>query len=360
MAAAKPKFTSTEPNAQRRSWIRRFQLRDSKKAPPDPLKLSSRWAMDHKPSDDMADLLIMSTRDSRTPPEAPGTADLLSELVDHHLEGDTARTELTEVSAEPGTSTQALSEIERAEMLQREIQTLLGEPRNSKASGTGTAAIAEPDSQTNTAPPGPTPPPQDVPGTASSAPPLSAGELDVLLAGGNEAPARLEQAPHATRIEDAQIEQTLSEAEGVLAEELTQLMAECEGAPSVPAAPLSSAGHVAKTENVEEIPSAPSTAALPSPPAASDVTPENAASAPASQSIAPPPAESISPETVATPAGFFARLRAAAGDLALMVAQLADLPFAWISEVDKNILGIAAFLLFLGGAALWIISQYIS
>ena len=32
-----------------------------------------------------------------------------------------------------------------------------------------------------------------------------------------------------------------------------------------------------------------------------------------------------------------------------MFAQLVDIPFAWVGEVEKNVIGLVAFLLLLGG-----------
>ena len=45
--------------------------------------------------------------------------------------------------------------------------------------------------------------------------------------------------------------------------------------------------------------------------------------------------------------------------VALMVAQLVDLPFFWISDADRHLIGLAAFLLLAGGAILWIVHYMI-
>ena len=151
---------------------------------------------------------------------------------------------------------------------------------------------------------------------------LSSEELNALLAQG-EKPAAEEvasAAPQPAEMEGA--DKALTEAEGVLQEELAQLMA----APEAPAAAV--AAPVAAT------PVAPAVEVAPAP-------------VPPVVVIVKAPVEvEVSPRArwlVLTDAG-------------LMAGQLLDLPFSWISIAEKNLIGVAAFLLLLGGAVLWILS----
>jgi hypothetical protein len=57
---------------------------------------------------------------------------------------------------------------------------------------------------------------------------------------------------------------------------------------------------------------------------------------------------------------FLKRVQLLLGNLLLMVAQLIDLPFSWLDDVSKNIIGVAAFLLLLGGAVLWFMANFTS
>ena len=45
------------------------------------------------------------------------------------------------------------------------------------------------------------------------------------------------------------------------------------------------------------------------------------------------------------------------GDHLLMIAQLLDLPFGWLDDLSKNVIGMAAFLLLLGGLVLWLLAR---
>ena len=45
-------------------------------------------------------------------------------------------------------------------------------------------------------------------------------------------------------------------------------------------------------------------------------------------------------------------------NLLLAIAQLLDLPFGWLNDLSRNVIGMAAFLLLLGGAVLWFMAQF--
>jgi len=46
-------------------------------------------------------------------------------------------------------------------------------------------------------------------------------------------------------------------------------------------------------------------------------------------------------------------------DVALMIAQLIDMPFSWVREIDKHVIGIAAFLMLLSGVALYVVAWFL-
>ena len=166
-------------------------------------------------------------------------------------------------------------------------------------------------------------------------------------------------------------EQKMAEAEGVLAAELAQLMQEKPEV--IPAAPLGAASTAtaekpataptANAESTQTSPSAPEPTAAkpaeivtqaPASPAAASADPsskEAAVAANAKIVQALTPTKSNQPQN-----GFVSNV---ASDLALMIAQLIDLPFSWVGELDKNILGVAAFMLLLSGGVLKLIAWWL-
>jgi len=58
------------------------------------------------------------------------------------------------------------------------------------------------------------------------------------------------------------------------------------------------------------------------------------------------------------PQTLVARVRHFISDLVLMFFQLVDLPFSWISDLDRNVIGVVAFLLLLGGVVLFVSARY--
>jgi hypothetical protein len=103
-------------------------------------------------------------------------------------------------------------------------------------------------------------------------------------------------------------------------------------------------------------------------PAAAAVAPHEAATA-----HAPPETSPASPEHSTTPQdpqatpelalssakpapSRAARILQILSDLLLMLLQLLDAPFAWINDLDKNVIGFAAFLLLCSGLLLYAIA----
>jgi hypothetical protein len=103
-------------------------------------------------------------------------------------------------------------------------------------------------------------------------------------------------------------------------------------------------------------------------PAAAAVAPQEAATA-----DAPPEASPATPEQHPTPQNHQAapelalssakpapsragRILQILSDLLLMLLQLLDAPFAWINDLDKNVIGFAAFLLLCSGLLLYAIA----
>jgi hypothetical protein len=170
----------------------------------------------------------------------------------------------------------------------------------------------------------------------------------------------------------------LTEAEGVLAEELSQLISEevtaadaDSGKAAAVTRPPSADGRPPSAD--ARPPSAearPTSAVAPTGPASADAPPANVASA-AAENAAPAPSaagvvveiesadEEAAPLSGPGTPGILARTRRACSNLVLMVLQLIDVPFGWISELDKHVIGIAAFLLLLGGLVLHLAAQWL-
>src|SRR5205823_2336876 len=96
------------------------------------------------------------------------------------------------------------------------------------------------------------------------------------------------------------------------------------------------------------------------PTAAAELSAEMAASAHAHNPTTLVEIPATRPTDAAPPAsdGLIARLRRTGTDVALMGAQLVDWPFAWMEELQKNIIGVAALLLALGGVVLWAFARW--
>ena len=193
-----------------------------------------------------------------------------------------------------------------------------------------------------------------------------AEELEKLVADSNDQPAHSEAPAPASTLE----EQQLSEAEGVLAAELAQLVAESnahaaetrgtesarsnESEPVAPAAPTGPKSSAIVDESASAPPigaapaqaqpivqaTSPTAAAQAAAPAAATETAPAEAIAPAA--TAAEPAIEGTEETEASITGGPAR-RLLEG-LALTVAQLIDFPFRWLGDLDKDIVGVIAFL----------------
>ena len=213
---------------------------------------------------------------------------------------------------------------------------------------------------------------------------------------------------------DDEASQKMFEAEGVLAEELAQLMAETEAAEPQAAPPAAvSVPPAASAAEVQTLPetetSAPSVHEAVVPPATS-LPPENIAqtATPAEQPIAPAAQEAVPATPIAAPAETSAavqnapaaeastasdpklaqrppgapefpvvillpdetfedaepeskgRLARLFNDIVLMFAQILDLPFGWIDVVNKNLLGFAAFLLLASGVGLMTVAWWLA
>jgi len=277
-------MTTAHAKQSRRTWLARLRAGDTAEAPTPNSQLSTRAP---KLRRDIADLLVMSTVDQKAPVAAPGSADLLDTIVQEHLQrdadgnphGDVAAREVPEDSAPvlekelPVETPPVPEEIspDAGNLLKREIEMLLNDApeEGTKPVAEGLAdetpkdLVAEIPAALNAFA---TPIQGDAaPSPSASSPKVSAAELDVLLerdadarAGeardsfeaattlGAEAILQPEPAPTATTaplMESAPIiEQSLSEAEGVLADELEKLVAESnDAAPSSDASEPSTA-----------------------------------------------------------------------------------------------------------------------
>jgi hypothetical protein len=368
-----------------------------------------------KPPAYVTDLLVMSTLDQKEPPTAPGAGDLLDTLVQDHLQRASAPRE----GASP-------------DRLQQEIAALLAgeplaeapvEPGAPPGDGGQDAALTkDPFADFPTAAP---PIVQVPPGDRSTphASNVSSAELEVLLKDMIEHPdsvkatadggllelaaAEAERAqpslatvaapaPAPTQIDQLtelvagdEVSSKLTEADGVMAEELAQLMAEKPSAPIPASAAGAAAGKagpatspvpaelaaavqsimanpvqladqksaapiaepVAATQSIQ--PLAHPGATVLDAPADVPVQQDHAASVAASldtlAALTPRPLEPSAKPHILARMWYFVR------DVIIMVLQVIDMPFGWIKEPDKNVMGMAALLLLLSGALLiWV------
>ena len=212
---------------------------------------------------------------------------------------------------------------------------------------------------------------------------LSRQEMDALLPKEADALSLEEEA-----------ERKLVEAEGVLQEELKQLIADDKaetetgesGQLSVASGQEPAAadeetrnakretrnGEVeAKTEVPVAEQAAEATAAAGSTPADTSVSaPITASTSETNPAATPtpdattPPAPAAMPEVVVEllkkePEAGPVERHGFAYDLCLLGAQVVDLPFAWIGEAEKHLVGVAAVLMLVSGAGLWVVSWFV-
>jgi hypothetical protein len=149
-------------------------------------------------------------------------------------------------------------------------------------------------------------------------------------------------------------EESIAAAEGALADELAALERESMAAAAANAAPAVEAP-------IAEVP-ADTTDEI-----AAGVEPALAAVAVREEPVAvaartAPPVVILQPdepeEEEAAP-GIWKRAWRSVSDMALMVAQLVDLPFSWISGLDKHILGVAAVVFFFSGLLLVVLGWWL-
>jgi hypothetical protein len=303
------------PPIAARSWLSLFSAEAvSRLSKPEP-----------KPDADVVDLLIMNTLDhpagaAPVMPTAAEGADLLDSLVADHLKRATHDVDASDDETEALTGEIQSEENGGVDLLQREIEALLsGTP---SASAPVEAARSEAGNET---------------AENESAPPLNQAELDVLLAEKSEAPVEA-VAPMEMPVDDDEGASKMLEAEGVLAEELAQLMAETTT--PVVAAEDAAPEVVAAVEAPVPAETVAVAAELPQRPPG---VPEH------------PIVELAEPEEVE---GDFEverpriRIGGLLSDVALVGAQIADMPFRWIDVMDKNLLGVAAAVLLLSGIVL--------
>ncbi|HUO10527.1 MAG TPA: hypothetical protein VM008_19640, partial [Phycisphaerae bacterium] len=220
--------------------------------------------------------------------------------------------------------------------------------------------------------------------TNESAPPIEPAEYAPAI------PAAPAATPHSAII-DEEMASKLNEAEGVLAEELAQLMAETHAAEKEPApvaekslseaAPEPNAAEAAiapslEAAKVEAESSAASSksesgvakAAEPAAPAQQATVPAGAeavagtaheaeqAASPLPPGVPPHPVVILLPDEEPLPEedkpGVGKKIARVFSDVGLMVAQIVDLPFGWMDVMNKNLVGLAAFLFLVSGAAL--------
>ena len=389
-----------------------------------------------KPLGDMADVLIMSMLDEKAPADAPGSADLMDALVQDHLDraAENGAEDATAGAEEEGAASStaegaqpALTDGHRAELLQREIEMLLkGDAGPGAAGGAANAGAVPPaadatqglDEAAATA---------GAAAVAAGAREVSHEELDILLAGrerentrdmgaepggvdemlAGSAAVAAELAAAAgmaggnagtfggatdgfggalnggAALNSEETEEKLSEAEGVLAEELAQLMADTPGVAGdetggatrsveaeagVAAEPAKEVvPEVGKVERAgKAVKGEPAVAARVQAAAGAEIAPAVAPAVPEAVAEARPQGvpehpvvELLVPEVVAR-RGMIVRVRGLVGDVALMGAQLLDLPFAFVSELTKNVIGVAAFMLLLGGVVLWLLAKIVN
>jgi hypothetical protein len=339
----------------------------------------------------LADLLIMSALDLNAPPAPVDGGDLMDALVQDDLDRTASPAPVPPMTA-PNDEVATLSEAaeadpsalpaapptedDHAQLLQREIELLLKGP----------AAPPPPAAPDDHAPPpaGPAPAAEILPlpdPTFSPAGPalfqrpsdsaaISPAELQTLVPTAQFDPATSPAFPAggAGEMFDT-TERQLTDAEDTLAAELAQLMADAQTdidrqlaggseAPAAAPAPV--------PERPAEVPAVAAAVTPPAPPVSPPFIPAPAPpAAPAEPATPPAPAAATTSfEPAVAPAAPAAaprpsllnRLWRLLCDVALMIAQLIDLPFAWVHDMDKNVIGFAAVLLLLSGVVMYVLA----
>jgi hypothetical protein len=367
----------------------------------------------------------MSTLE-KEPPAAPGAGDLLDSLVQDHLQRAAAPRETpAEAAAALEASLLGASQPQLpatsianqgAQRLQDEIASLLaGEPSASAPLEPASAAASN-EAALTMDPfadfPDAAPPIEQVPSKPGDNPPtanVSSAELEMLLAPSSEAepkeggepeepsaaaevaaelaadaagPTQIEQPVAPSPDAADEVAAKLSEADGVMEQELAQLMTEkppsAEPAKDASAAPASPMPPelAAAVNNIMNNPvqmsdkdaEAPAAAAAPEA-SVMPVQPASAVSLDAPASVAVPEtaaniaaaldtlAEST-PRPAPAPPNILVRAWRFVLGVIVMILQIIDMPFGWIKEPDKNVIGLWAFLLLLGGCVLFAVSRW--
>jgi hypothetical protein len=402
------------------------QLRHSSFSPFSPPKLPAY----------VTDLIVMSTLE-KEPPAAPGASDLLDSLVQDHLQRAAAPRETPEEAAAAleanllGTAAPSPQPAEispdgkqGAGRLQQEIASLLAGDPLAEAPVEPSPAVADAGQGALTADPFAdfpvaAPPIEQVPPKPGASVPtqnVSSAELEMLLENLHEEPAdagdralefgepaeasaadellaemaadaggptQIEQ-PAASSSPDAadEVAAKLSEADGVMAQELAQLMTDKPAAANAPSAPADAAANpmpaelAAAVQNIMDNPvqtaeksAEPPAAAPESSPA--PVQPPNAVplETPAPVAVAESAANvaaaldtlaESTPRPTAAPPNILVRLWRLFLGVIVMILQIVDMPFGWIKEPDKNVMGMIAFLLLLSGVLLWACARYMA
>jgi len=315
-----------------------------------------------KPGFDWADAVIMSTADTKAPPAPNGANDLLADIVADHLSRATPGTQSAPDVGPP-------AEEDPTKALQAQVESLLaGTPHPSapiepsptpKAEAPTDAVTPEETASLNALEQ--TERQLDLTGGS-----ISAEELDALLSKAElprteESPS---EAPVADPLADVAAEKIM-EADGVLAAELAQLVQ----TPMEPAgktvheevlvAPQAEvAAATVQATTTEAVTYTAPTIENPAPTSPVAAAPV-AAAAVITAETAPKPIIEKEVEPAEPVVKKPSRLARLPHDLALMTAQAIDLPFRWVSELDKHIIGVAAFLLLLGGALLYAVSLFL-
>jgi hypothetical protein len=360
-----------------------------------------------KPVYDMADLLGMDTLEQKKPVVAAGAGDLLDTLVQDHLERKVNPSAVEEATLSPEAAMDTAAhdadaladavklalaadgelrpesqgqeapagavrlEGDGVDLLQKEIETLLRTAESGEGDRAGSTAVAVADAK-NEADPEET---SEV--TTAERQVLVPENTSIATPVPMETPRTAEQAQ-------------LSDAENVLAAELAELAKETETKQAVPGAP--DAAPMAAQADAPA--NATSAAEKPLAPATESAKDESELAASIQQimasAVVKPPEKKKEPETAdkaqemsagagepETSAPVVAPLTAAPevapavkrtgvigfivkvfNTVLLLIAQVVDMPFVWVSELDKNVIGFIAFILLVSGAVLYVMSWY--
>jgi hypothetical protein len=344
-----------------------------------------------KTDPDVADLLGVTALDPATLPAPPapddGANDLLDTIVQDHLQRATSPAPAPAGPADPAAP-------DRSDLLQKEIAALLSDDPSAETLPPAASAPAAhepppdsapeifPRSITSRASAGHVTPEEmsillpssgdaatdaaDVPAPVTSAPttaaeaaapvvpPVSAADA---VAAELVADAQMHAAPAAPPEPLEEPEAAISDAENILAEELTALQ---KNAPARNPETRDAGDATPDTRHRPAAPTASDAATLPAAETPADApTPAPAAELGIPQDPGPLSALTAPPVVILQPdepdddeaprESLLVRARRTASEIALMAAQLADLPFSWISGLDKYLLGIVAIVFFLSG-----------